>query len=128
MSACHDRERACAEAAEQLGGLRELVRAGLNDAARLLDDEHADADAWLHLAERLRIACWMVGSATYCLGAWSGKGSPPQAGSLLAADRHGEPRATLGSRLRRLILGHPSNRDRERAPPETPETTPEPHH
>jgi hypothetical protein len=47
------------------GSLREV----LSEASSLLDGSAA-SDAWFQMAERLRDAAWLVGSATYCLREW----------------------------------------------------------
>jgi hypothetical protein len=59
-----------AAAGERIGGFRAQAREALEDAAMLLDAEDARSDAWFGVAERLQVACWRVGSATYCLHEW----------------------------------------------------------
>jgi len=59
-----------ATAGERIDGFRAQAREALEDAAMLLDSEDAGSDAWFGIAERLRAACWRVGSATHCLREW----------------------------------------------------------
>jgi hypothetical protein len=53
----------------------ERFRIGLGDAALqtlflLEEDPPPDSDVWFEMAERLRRACWLLGSASYCLYEW----------------------------------------------------------
>jgi hypothetical protein len=53
----------------------ERFRSGLGDAILqtfflLEEDPSPDSDGWLEMAERLRRACWLLGSATHCLYEW----------------------------------------------------------
>lgn len=59
-----------ATAGERIDGFRAQAREALEEAAMLLDSEDAGSDAWFGIAERLRAACWRVGSATHCLREW----------------------------------------------------------
>jgi hypothetical protein len=58
-------------AAERIDGLREQVRGVLEDATGVFDADGICSDAWFALAERLELACWQLGSATYCLSEWA---------------------------------------------------------
>jgi hypothetical protein len=55
---------------EQIDGLRQTLRGSLAEAGALLGAERVPSDAWFDLAERLRKACWQLGSATHCLHEW----------------------------------------------------------
>ena len=59
-------------AAERIDALRGDVQAALDEAGRLIyARSDADSDAWFGMSERLRLAAWRVGSATYCLREWA---------------------------------------------------------
>jgi hypothetical protein len=59
-------------AAEHIDALRGDVQAALDEAGRLVyARSDADSDAWFEMSERLRLAAWRVGSATYCLREWA---------------------------------------------------------
>jgi hypothetical protein len=55
---------------ERIDGFRQVLRASLAEAGALLGAEKGPSDAWFDLAERLRKACWQLGSATHCLYEW----------------------------------------------------------
>jgi DNA-binding PadR family transcriptional regulator len=58
-------------AVERIDELRGDVQAALDEAGRLVyARSDADSDAWFEMSERLRLAAWRVGSATYCLREW----------------------------------------------------------
>lgn len=60
------------EAKRRIGGLRDDVQKALRDGDALLDVEHVvGSDAWFDVADRLKQACWRLGSATHCLYEWS---------------------------------------------------------
>jgi len=51
--------------------LRELLEQTLGEGERLLaEDPPPHSDAWFELAEALRRAAWLVGSAVHCLSEW----------------------------------------------------------
>jgi hypothetical protein len=47
------------------------VRRAVDNASGLLSDDHVRSDDWFELGERLRRACWQLGSATHCLREWA---------------------------------------------------------
>lgn len=55
---------------ERIDGFRQALRGALAEAGTLLGAENVPSDAWFDLAERLRKACWQLGSASYCLHEW----------------------------------------------------------
>lgn len=55
---------------EQIDGFRQTLRGSLAEADALLNVEKVPSDAWFDLAERVRKACWQLGSATHCLHEW----------------------------------------------------------
>jgi hypothetical protein len=55
---------------ERIDAFRQALRGSLAEAGALLDTEKVPSDAWFDLAERLRKACWQLGSATHCLHEW----------------------------------------------------------
>jgi len=55
---------------EQIDAFCQALRGSLAEAGALLDTEKVPSDAWFDLAERLRKACWQLGSATHCLHEW----------------------------------------------------------
>lgn len=55
---------------ERIDGFRQALRGSLAEAGALLGAERVPSDAWFDLAERLRKACWQLGSASYCLHEW----------------------------------------------------------
>jgi len=57
-------------AQQDLERLRTSLGTQLAEASVLLGDEDAHSDAWFELAERLRRAAWVLGSATHCLREW----------------------------------------------------------
>jgi hypothetical protein len=58
-------------AAQEIGRFRGSLSEALDEAHSLLGmDVPAHSDAWFELAERLQRACWLVGSASYCLREW----------------------------------------------------------
>lgn len=57
-------------AGERIDGFHEQVRRAVDDAAALLDAAYTGSDAWFAVAERLQSACWLLGSAVYCLREW----------------------------------------------------------
>jgi hypothetical protein len=60
-----------ADAAEQIGGSRERLRALLDEVEELFDAGMlARSDAWFGLAKRLPEASKHVGAAIYCLQEW----------------------------------------------------------
>lgn len=62
-----------AAAANQIKGIRELVYCAVEDADEVMvapQGTHGSA-RWFGLAERLRAAFWLAGSATYCLEEWA---------------------------------------------------------
>jgi hypothetical protein len=59
-------------AAQEIGRFRAGLSEALKEADSLLGmDVPAPSDAWFELSERLQRACWLVGSASYCLREWS---------------------------------------------------------
>jgi hypothetical protein len=58
-------------ARERIDGFRQALRGSLAEAGALLGAERVPSDAWFDLAERLRKACWQLGSASYCLHEWA---------------------------------------------------------
>jgi hypothetical protein len=56
---------------ERIDGFRPMLRGSLAEAGALLGAEKDPSDAWFDLAERLRKACWQLGSATHCLHEWT---------------------------------------------------------
>jgi len=66
--------RAREQAQARIAGFGTAVADALQDASFLLDDMRdgrpAGSDEWFAIAERLRRACWTVGSASYCLYEW----------------------------------------------------------
>lgn len=62
-----------AAAGERIDGIRELVYSAVEDADEVMvapQGAHSSA-VWFELAERLRAAFWLAGSATYCLEEWA---------------------------------------------------------
>jgi len=62
-----------AAATDRIDGFRELVYEAVEDAGEVMvvpQGAHNSA-TWLELAERLRAALWLMGSATYCLEEWA---------------------------------------------------------
>jgi hypothetical protein len=60
------------QAERRIGGFRDEVRRALADAdAQLGAGEAVGSDAWFDVADRLKEACWRLGSATHCLHEWS---------------------------------------------------------
>jgi hypothetical protein len=59
-----------AEGAGAIEGLREQLRAVLEDAAGLLAAERPPSDAWFELGERLGCLPQQLGSASYCAHEW----------------------------------------------------------
>jgi hypothetical protein len=57
-------------AQERIDGFRQALRGSLAEAGALLGAEKVPSDAWFDLADRLRKACWQLGSASYCLHEW----------------------------------------------------------
>jgi hypothetical protein len=58
-------------ARERIGEFREGLADVLADAhATLNTTRPAESDEWFDLAARLHRACWLLGSATYCLTEW----------------------------------------------------------
>jgi hypothetical protein len=59
-------------AAQEIERMREVVRATVDEAARLLDSSTAvSSDAWFELNDRLRRVIWRLASAGYCLHEWT---------------------------------------------------------
>jgi hypothetical protein len=58
-----------AAAQEEIGELRRELRAAVAEAGGQ-DMERTTSDAWFEFAERLRVVCRNLGSATYCLREW----------------------------------------------------------
>jgi hypothetical protein len=59
-------------ARQRLGEFREGLADVLADALATLNSTRpADSDEWFELAARLQHACWLLGSATYCLNEWA---------------------------------------------------------
>jgi hypothetical protein len=59
-------------AAQEIGRFRASLSEALEEADSLLGmDVPPGSDAWFELSERLQKACWLVGSASYCLREWS---------------------------------------------------------
>jgi hypothetical protein len=59
-------------AGEEIQGFRDELAATIERARGLLECEPpAHSDAWFELAENLRRAAWLVGSASHCLHEWS---------------------------------------------------------
>jgi hypothetical protein len=58
-------------AAQELERFHAALRGDAAAALALLDSEpRAPSDSWFELAARLQRACWLVGSASYCLYEW----------------------------------------------------------
>ena len=57
-------------AQQEIERLRTSLGERITEASILLGDEDAHSDAWFELAERLRRAAWVLGSATHCLREW----------------------------------------------------------
>jgi DNA-binding transcriptional ArsR family regulator len=58
-------------AGERIGELRESLRQVLDEAIELLDTNSASpSDSWFTIGERIKHACWRLGSATHCLHEW----------------------------------------------------------
>lgn len=59
-------------AAERIDEFRETLADVLAEALATLNTTHpAESDDWFDLATRLQHACWLLGSATYCLNEWA---------------------------------------------------------
>ena len=74
---------------EQIDGFRQALRGSLAEADALLGAEKVRSDAWFDLTERLRKACWRLGSATHCLHEW-----PEPDDSHADTDKDEVPRTT----------------------------------
>ncbi len=58
-------------AGQEIERFRQRVTERLKQAVELLDAAPlADSDEWFEIAEELRLDCWRLGSATYCLHEW----------------------------------------------------------
>jgi hypothetical protein len=74
-------------ASEELARFRDGLAAAIDRASRQLElDPPAHSDAWFELAEELRRAAWLVGSASHCLYEWE---EPDDARADI--DDHAEP-------------------------------------
>lgn len=62
--------QARAKAAGEIEWLRDQLRSTLEQAQRSLDDDQADAAAWLAHGERVRSRCRQLAVAYYCLHKW----------------------------------------------------------
>jgi hypothetical protein len=59
-------------ASKRIDEFRETLGCSLDDARSLIDlDPRPQSDVWFELGKRLNWACWLVGSATYCLCEWA---------------------------------------------------------
>jgi hypothetical protein len=58
-------------AAERIDAVSEQASGVLGEAMDALDSEGVRSDVWFALAERLRSACWQLGSVIYCLSEWA---------------------------------------------------------
>lgn len=61
-----------AAARQRIGEFRETLSDVLAEALATLNTTRpAESDEWFDLAARLHRACWLLGSATYCLNEWA---------------------------------------------------------